>query len=649
MTPWARSARHALPAMIILFFALAAPAAAETPPARPARISAAIFAAEPFMSQPLLSPDGTSVAARAKVKGKAEILVFKLADGDKPPQVFSLGDLTIADINWAGPSHLLLTVGGKMNFLGLEIPITRLIALDLKTSVSKFLDEKSHGFFAGDVLFTEPAGNWVLVSSQNDITTTPSVKRIDLATGAVTLVEKARNGVWSWYADNAGVVRAGIAYDGDRWTVWYREKPGDPLKPIRNKAPKDGDKGTVDGMHFLSGNDSGLIVTNTKTGRFGAYRYDFKTGTIGEAIFENPDVDLTSVMVDPISGVVSGISYEDDRWRVAWLDPAMRALQARVEKTLPNAEDIILNRSADGNRMLIWSGSASDPGTYYLYDRTAKRMEAFAKPYSDLEGVRLTPVAAVKYKARDGLMIPGYLTMPLDRPDHALPLIVMPHGGPFARDTWDYDPYVQFLASRGYAVLQPNFRGSTGYGKDYVEKGYGQFGRAMQDDLDDGVDWLIASGKVDPKRVCIMGASYGGYAALWGAIRNPEKYRCAVSLSGVTDLPGILRYDRKSFSAPRYFKQWQSKVQGEDKIDLKLVSPLAQAARLTIPVLIVHGEKDDIVPPVQGHQMVNALTARKADVESLFYKDEGHGLAKKEDLTDFLTHLDAFLAKHNPG
>ena len=146
-----------------------------------------------------------------------------------------------------------------------------------------------------------------------------------------------------------------------------------------------------------------------------------------------------------------------------------------------------------------------------------------------------------------------------------------------------------------------------------------------------------------------MGGSYGGYAALWGAIRNPDKYRCAISLSGVTDLPGMLRFDRRSFSAPRYFREWQSHVQGEDKkVDLDTVSPLAQAARLNVPVLIAHGEKDDNVPPKQAHQMVKAL-AGKPDVEALFYKDEGHGLTKKEDMADFLKHLDAFLAKHNPA
>lgn len=633
-------------AIALISLASAAPAE-DSPPAKLLPVEA--FADQAFFSSPELSPDGLSIAARTTVDGKSKLVIFKV--GSKmEPHLYDMGEATIADLNWAGPNRVLLTVGTKTTIYDDDYPIQRLLGIDMVTGTVKLLDKSSTGLFAGEVLYTDPTGASILVSSQNDIYSTPSVKRIDMVTGAVKEVEHARPDVWDWYADNAGVVRAGIAYSGERWTVWYREKAGDPLKPIRSKTAKgDDDKGAVDGMRFLAGDNSGMIITNSKTGRFAAYHYDFKTGTIGDAIYENPEVDISSVLVDPITGIVSGITYEDDRWHVNWLEPEMRTLQARVEKALPNTEDIILNQSFDGNRMLIWSGSASDPGTYYLYDKAAKRIDPVAKPYGKLDDVTLAPVTPIKYKARDGLTIPGYLTLPLNRPDHALPLIVMPHGGPFARDTWDYDPFVQFLASRGYAVLQPNFRGSTGFGKSFVEKGYGQWGRGMQDDVDDGVDWLIKSGKVDPKRVCIMGASYGGYAALWGAIRNPDKYRCAVSLSGVTDLPGILRFDRRSFSAPRYFREWQTKVQGEDKkVDLDAVSPLAQAARLNVPVLIAHGEKDSTVPPKQAHQMVKAL-AGKPNVESIFYKDEAHGLTKKEDMADFLTRLDAFLAKHNPA
>jgi TonB family protein len=198
-------------------------------------------------------------------------------------------------------------------------------------------------------------------------------------------------------------------------------------------------------------------------------------------------------------------------------------------------------------------------------------------------------------------------------------------------------------------VLQPNYRGSTGYGRAYVERGYGQWGKAMQDDLDDGVAWLSASGTIDPKRVCIMGGSYGGYAALWGAIRNPDLYRCAISLAGVTDVPAMLKYDNKFLIAPRYSKQWRKKIEGEQSRDLAAVSPLQQAARLHIPVLIAHGERDLTVPVDQGHKMVAALKARGAIVQSVFYPMAGHGFSRTDDSVDFLRRVEAFLEVHNPA
>jgi dipeptidyl aminopeptidase/acylaminoacyl peptidase len=241
------------------------------------------------------------------------------------------------------------------------------------------------------------------------------------------------------------------------------------------------------------------------------------------------------------------------------------------------------------------------------------------------------------------------VTLPKGRPATNLPLILMPHGGPFERDHRSYDALVQFLANRGYAVLQPQFRGSTGQGKDFVAKGYGEWGRRMQDDLDDGVDWLVRSGQVDPNRVCIVGASYGGYAAMWGAIRNPDRYRCAASMAGVSDLPKMIRYDRRLFSATRYFKEWRSKVEGEKNVDLRTVSPINFADRLKIPIFIAHGEKDENVPPEQSRAMVAALTKARADVSSKFYPDDSHGWDKTEDLHDWLARLEAFLARHNPA
>jgi len=200
-------------------------------------------------------------------------------------------------------------------------------------------------------------------------------------------------------------------------------------------------------------------------------------------------------------------------------------------------------------------------------------------PYPQIDPAQLTEVSSVTYRARDGLNIPAYLTLPKGRQPKGLPLIVMPHGGPFARDDWTYDPLVQFLANRGYAVLQPQYRGTTGYGRSFVAKGSGEWGRGMQDDLDDGVSWLAQRGTINPARVCLVGGSYGGYAALWGVIRNPDRYRCAASFAAVTDVARQLRENRKSFSATRYFREWRTRVAGEGKFDLASVSPLAHAGR----------------------------------------------------------------------
>jgi dipeptidyl aminopeptidase/acylaminoacyl peptidase len=258
------------------------------------------------------------------------------------------------------------------------------------------------------------------------------------------------------------------------------------------------------------------------------------------------------------------------------------------------------------------------------------------------------PVRPISFRNRDGVQLQGYLTLPLSREARGLPLVLMPHGGPFARDRWSFDPWVQFLASRGYAVLQVNFRGSTGYGRDFVERGIGQWGSGMIDDLEDGVDWLVREGTVDAGHVCVVGASYGGYAALWAPIRKPERYRCAVSFAGISDIGAMLRYDNRRFTATRYAREWRRRVQGEEAIDLGAISPLRQADRIRVPLLIAHGEKDTNVPVSQSRDLIRALARRNAVVESVFYPEGEHGFTRAQDSIDFLRRLEAFLARHNP-
>lgn len=625
---------------------LAATAASAEPNVAAQRISIANFAALPDLEAPILSPDGRRIATRRTRDGYTTILIFDADHPEAVPRALPLDKASIYALRWAGSHRLLLTVKRTELFNGFHVPYLRLLAIDVDGGGATILDRKSQGVYAGDVLYTDPAGNWALVASQDDVLRYPSVKRVDLQTGAASVIEKEKEGIWDWYADEKGVVRAGVAYKDRSWKIWYRDQPGEPLRLIKGKVDADDDS-AVD--KFIFRGEESWVLTNERNGRFGLYRFDTKSGAIGSPIFENPDVDVTDVNYDHATGRVKAIAYEDDRKRVQWFDPDTRALQDRIDRALPQSANLPVDWSDDNQRVLVYSFSGSDPGRYFLLDRKTSRMSPVVDPYPLIDPALLAEVKAVHYQARDGLLLNAYLTLPRGREAKGLPLIVMPHGGPFERDHWQYDPTVQFLANRGYAVLQPEFRGSTGYGKSFVEKAYGEWGRKMQDDLDDGVDWLARSGEVDPKRVCIVGGSYGGYAAMWGAIRNPEHYRCAASFAGVSDLPSLLLYSRQIFSATRYYREWRTKVVGVGNADLKSVSPLGFAAKLKVPLLIGHGEKDERVPVKQSHQMVEALTKAGASVTSIFYRDAGHGFDKSADFADWLARLEAFLTKYNPA
>ncbi|HEY0412089.1 MAG TPA: alpha/beta fold hydrolase [Allosphingosinicella sp.] len=623
--------------------------AAETAPApAPAPVPIEALGEMPFISDPVLSPDGRRVLARMNSQGTEALAVYDLqAPRDAPPKIVPHPG-SARWFSWAGNDRVL--VGNTLFTLVmgiLPLPMTRATSYDLATGKTTVLVAGA-GMLADDLLYTDPAGRFVLLAAQKTFLDSPSVMRVDLATGTAVEVQRKQADIWNWFADDSGSLRGGISYGTNGWSIYRRDAGGNLHKAGSGKFLPNQDI-AVDSIRLLPGEDSGVIVTNERTGRFGVYRYDLNTQAIGEPIFEHPEVDVTKPQIAEDGKAVEAVYYEDDLPRVVWMTPELKRLQAQIDGTFPGKVNRILGLSRDRNVALIWTGAADDPGGYYVFDRKAKRMNAFAAPYEALIDQRLSPVKPVRYEARDGLAIRGYLTLPAGRPAKALPLILMPHGGPFLRDSYEFDPLVQLLASRGYAVLQPNFRGSTGFGRDFVERGYGEWGRKMQDDLDDGVAWLAAQGTIDPKRVCIVGGSYGGYAALWGAIRNPEIYRCAISFAGVTDLRAMLKFDARFMVASRYWKLWRKKVEGEEKRDLAAVSPLQQAARLNVPVLIAHGEQDGTVPFEQGRQLVAALKARSANVQSAFYPRAAHGFSRSEDRIDYMKRVEAFLEVHNPA
>jgi dipeptidyl aminopeptidase/acylaminoacyl peptidase len=619
-----------------------------TPPSASGPVSIEDFARLPFLSDALLSPDGRRIAGRVSHDGNEGIAIWTLSEGaEQVPQ--HIGVSGNESFVWASDTKLLITTGSTYVIVSgggiVPIPLQRVQAYDLVAR--KLTPLGPDTAFLQELIFVDPAGRYVLLSNLERFDRPPNVVRVDLETGASVVVQPGQRGVYAWFADGDGVVRVGVDYGERRTRIYYRSGPAAPLALVETRRNLDDDS-VIDAVRFITNTSRGTIVTNAETGRFAVYDYDFATDTRGATLFSHPEVDVTSAIYGR-EGRLDGVVYEDDRPRVRWLNQDMERLQARIDRSLPDHTNLIVNRSRDGNRVLIFSAAADDPGTYYVFDQAMLRMEIFASPYDNLVGRSFAPVRAVRYQSRDGLTINGYLTLPPGRGERGLPLIILPHGGPFLRDSWYFDPEVQFLASRGYAVLQPNFRGSTGYGRGFVERGYGQLGGGMLDDMEDGMDWLVGEGIADRGRVCIMGSSYGGYAAIWGAMRSPDRYRCAVSFAGPTDLRAMLRHDNRFFVARRYARERRLELQGEERLDLNAISPLRHPEMLRVPLLLGHGEQDATVPVDQGRRLIRALARNPVRVESVFYPKSAHGFSDASESADWMRRVEAFLAQHNPA
>jgi dipeptidyl aminopeptidase/acylaminoacyl peptidase len=618
-------------------------------PAADTRIPVEAFGELPFLSSPSISPDGRRVVAGSVIDGKKAVVLADVGVADYALRRLALPDtVEVLSTAWAGNERVLISLLISAKALGIEFKSSRLALYDLAAGKLKWIEDKVGGLDGDNVLFVDPAGNYLLLAAQRNLFEAPSVLRIDLDTMKASRIVEGQDGVWSWHIDAKGVVRAGLGRSGGRWWLLYRETEGAPFRKIAKGGSNDPAKMTeLEALFPAAGTDKGYVIANKTTGRYGVYRYDFATDSVGEPLFEHPEVDVDGVSFSPRTYDVDAVTYVDDRERIVWFDPKMKALQARIDKALPNAINRVVSRDSSDRLMIVKSSAASNPGSYYIFNSAKGELREFVRPHAKLDGAPLRPVEPVRYAARDGLSIPAYLTMPAGGAGKMLPLIVMPHGGPFHRDKWEYDPWVQFLANRGYVVLQPNFRGSTGYGKEYVDRASGEFGRKMQDDLDDGVRWLAGQGLIDPKRVCIMGASYGGYAALWGAARNPEIYRCAISFAGISDVQSMLRYDRSRFAATRYTKDWRERIRGEG--GLGEVAPLKRVADIRVPILLAHGTDDRVVPQSQSIRFHDAMQAAGKPHEYVLYKGEGHGFQKVENSIDFLERVEAFLKKHNPA
>ncbi|MGO4379099.1 alpha/beta hydrolase family protein [Pseudoduganella sp. RAF19] len=477
--------------------------------------------------------------------------------------------------------------------------------------------------------------------------------RIDAGTGMGEVISRPANPE-GWLLDVKGVPRLMTSLSEGIETLHYLDPATSSWRVISSTkayGPHAGfaPLGFMDEHHLLVQSYAGGDKLTLR-------QFDLVTGKMDkEPLMELADFDFSGTLVY-INDKLAGIQYLADGYGSAWFDPGMKEVQKQVDALLPGLNNRITPpRHPQTPWVLVRSTSDRQPSLFQLYNTETHKLVVLGSRHPGIHAADMGQMDLVKFKARDGLAIPAWVTMPKGG-GKKLPMVVIVHGGPYVRGTdWTWDEDSQFLASRGYAVIQPEFRGSTGYGFQLFSAGRKQWGLAMQDDIADAVKWAVAQGIADPKRVCILGGSYGGYATLMGLIKDPDLYRCGVAFAAVTDIPLMfdsgdmvlsdMGDDYKQYGAPHLIGDVN-----KDTEQFIATSPLKQAARIKRPLLLAHGTDDHRVPFTHYSKLRSALQANKADVEYIEYSGEGHGWLLPENRYDFWTRVEKFLDKNiGPG
>ena len=471
--------------------------------------------------------------------------------------------------------------------------------------------------------------------------------RLNVFTGELKLVGENPGSISTWLPDNVGRVRAAVASDGINDTLLFRPTENDPFRTVVTTNFKD----ALIPLAFTFDNQYLYVSSNLGRDKQAIYRYDVINGKLLDLIYEHTGVDVDTLLRSKARKIITGVSFSTDKRHYFFFDKTRQKMQENLERLLPGYEIVagdgelnLVNR--DETRVIVRTSSDKSVGAYYLYNRVNGELKKLAEICPWLKETELADVRPIQYQSRDGLTIHAYLTLPRGVKPKNLPVVIHPHGGPWNRDSWSYNPEVQFLANRGLAILQMNFRGSTGYGKAFWQAGFKQWGHTMQDDISDGVRALIQEGIADPRRVGIYGGSYGGYATLAGLTFTPDLYACGVDYVGPSNLFTLLA------SFPPY---WGLELQRfyemigdpmQDKALLTEISPLFQADKIKAPLLVAQGAHDPRVKKAESDQIVAALKKRGVNVVYMVKDNEGHGFQNEENRFDFYRAMEAFFEKY---
>lgn len=595
------------------------------------------FFRNPAKANYSLSPNGEYLAFMQPWKNRLNVFVQRIGS-KKITRVSGAEKRDIAGFLWANNKRIVWAqdTGGDENY--------RAYAADINGKNFKELTP----YDKVQVQLIDPLRkekDFMLIALNKRNKQVFDVYRINVNTGKLKMVAQNPGTVQQWITDHDGKVRIATTTDGVNTSILYREKESEPFKKILTTNFKD----NLAPLMFTYDNKYIYASSNIGRDKAAIFKYDIANAKFMEKIYEHPKVDVSSLIRSDKQKKILGVSFTTDKNHYHFFDKKRAALQAKLEKMIPGVEVNVSGTSKDETKMLIFASSDKNQGVYYFYDKKTGKLQKMDEVSPWLKTEHMADMKPIKYKARDGLTIPAYLTLPKGVPAKNLPLVVNPHGGPWVRDNWGYNPEVQFLANRGYAVLQMNYRGSLGYGKKFFTASFKQWGRKMQDDVTDGVKFLIKKGIADPKRVAIYGGSYGGYAVLAGLTFTPDLYACGVDYVGVSSIFSWI----KAF--PPYWKPFLEMVYEmvghpeKDKELLKAVSPLYHVDKIKVPLLVAQGANDPRVPKAESDQLVAALKKKGIDVPYIVKDNEGHGFQNEENRFEFYRAMEKFLGKHIGG
>jgi dipeptidyl aminopeptidase/acylaminoacyl peptidase len=636
--------------LLLTSFLLAlAAACSSVPPVveiRPTQFPLRDFFASPERAYFRLSDDGRTLGfmqpvAEGTGQRRLNVFVQKLEGSQPVGEPRLLTHETARDINlyyWKGSDRILYDkdFGGDENFHVVSVDVASGRITDLTPG------EKVRAQMIDDL--PEDA-NHILVQHNRRNPEVFDVYRIDLRTGAETLVAKNPGDIVGWQTDNAGRVRMAVRSAGLTTILLYRADEASEFRPIVTTDYRT----QVDPAFFTADDRKVYTISNRGRDKRALVLLDPDRPDVEELIFDPADVDLDSADWSRARKKLIFATYQRAKTERKYFDAGIEAMFARLQAKLPNMYVYLQSSTKAEDKYIVSASNDRTPGARYVYDVKADTLSKLGDINPKIPEEQMSFMKPIQYTSRDGLTINGYLTLPLGREPKNLACIVNPHGGPWARDGWGYNAEIQFLANRGFCVLQMNFRGSTGYGRKFWEASFGQWGLKMQDDVTDGARWLIAQGIADPKRIGIYGGSYGGYATLAGVTFTPDLYAAAVDYVGVSNLFTFMN------TIPPYWKPFLPKFQDmvghpeRDKERLGATSPALHADRIRTPLFVAQGARDPRVNKAESDQMVEALRKRGVQVEYLVKDNEGHGFHNEENQFEFYGAMERFFEAHmNP-